>query len=149
MNNKTFIKNILEEYEKQDNLGSAYPYIVLVQERFLDRENLLADYCRCEELSKEALDEEMEFLDEIEERSWIREHWHTIQIFFTKKAANAFIEEHKHCYNELRTYIQCIEHFNSELCAVMDIIGLKEAFQRKMESLRKKDCLCEPWIVEE
>jgi hypothetical protein len=92
----TFLKQLIEEYEAQDNLCTASPYYFCI-------ETTEKHYCDCFEADD---DENVESSENV----IVAKHHHGH--FFTRKAAEEHLKANKHNYNNPTIY--CQHNFRNE-----------------------------------
>jgi len=117
MNNQ--IKELIKNLREQDNLGTNLPqYIVQVKERIFYCDDGSGDYVWVDDDFNEAWKEKEEELndqddfglsEENEKEGWhkvyFRDIWINKQPFFTRVAAQRYVDENKHNLNEPRIWV--------------------------------------------
>ena len=138
MNNQ--IKELIKNLREQDNLATSHPqFIVQVKERIYHCDDGSGDYVwvnddfqeadvdKCLELDYQ---DDWELSEENRAEGWnkvfYKDVWHNNQPFFTRAAAQKYIDENGHNLNEPRIWVES-GHRNSEWQAIREyFLSLKE-----------------------
>lgn len=150
----TRLEELKEEYKKQDNRGTAYPFYVQVQELIcvgvmhdccpdvrqgetrIEFRHPDLDYGYCSEDKQALIDAIREYchdepretfeqmVEEIEEYT-IGYIWYPVEFFLTIKGAEQYMKDNKHNHGKLRTYISYFERRNYEMRDLLENLGFE------------------------
>ena len=87
--------------------------------------NETGDYEEADPEKSAQLDEDDEWQLKEEDLEWRKvyyvDRWETVQMFFTEKAANEFMENNRHRHGEMRTYVDSL-YRNDEMRYLRDLL---------------------------
>lgn len=148
-------KEIKDDYYKQDNRGTAFPFYVSVQEKHCvgvmadgygvncpygdgeeeiewKHEDLEGTY-ESKEKVMECLEEEGHPTEALQEHKFeeinVGYIWVEVQFFLTIQGAEQYMKANAHNHGKLRTYVKWIENRNFEMRTVMEHLELKNKEQ--------------------